>query len=64
MDERKITALKNMQRQQHSLEGTFDEKGSGIGLMLCHEFANRMGYSITVESSEGFGSTFIVHIPK
>jgi signal transduction histidine kinase len=32
--------------------------------MLCHEFANRMGYSITVESSEGFGSTFIVHIPK
>ena len=64
MDERKITALKNMQRQQHSLEGTFDEKGAGIGLMLCHEFANRMGYSITIESSEGFGSTFIVHIPK
>ncbi|MDR0262013.1 MAG: hypothetical protein LBJ04_02190 [Sphingobacterium sp.] len=64
MDERKIAALKNMQQQQHSLEGTFEEKGAGIGLMLCHEFANRMGYSITVESSEGFGSTFIVHIPK
>ncbi|WP_286883872.1 MULTISPECIES: tetratricopeptide repeat-containing sensor histidine kinase [Sphingobacterium] len=64
MDERKIAALKNMAKQQHSLEGTFEEKGAGIGLMLCHEFANRMGYSITIESSEGFGSTFIVHIPK
>ncbi|WP_367210853.1 ATP-binding protein [Sphingobacterium sp. R2] len=64
MDERKITALKSMQKQQTSLDGTFEEKGAGIGLMLCHEFANRMGYSITVESSEGFGSTFTLHIPR
>ncbi|WP_333888735.1 tetratricopeptide repeat-containing sensor histidine kinase [Sphingobacterium siyangense] len=63
MDETKIMALKGMQ-QQHSLEGTLEEKGNGIGLMLCHEFANRIKCSITIESRIGFGSTFTIHIPR
>ncbi len=63
MDETKIRALKGMQ-QQHSLDGTLEEKGNGIGLMLCHEFANRIKCSITIESRIGFGSTFTIHIPR
>lgn len=49
---------------QKSFEGTFQEKGTGIGLLLCHEFAERIGCTITIESTLGFGSTFHIHIPK
>jgi len=56
-------SFKGMQ-QQHSLDGTLEEKGNGIGLMLCHEFANRIKCSITIESRIGFGSTFTIHIPR
>ncbi len=46
-----FTALK-------SGEGTANEKGNGIGLMLCKEFAMKNGGDIWVESEEGKGATF------
>lgn len=63
MDEQTIRSLKRKDLQK-SLEGTLDEKGTGIGLMLCHEFANRIGCNIIVSSRIGFGSTFSIVIPK
>lgn len=47
-----------------STPGTADEKGTGIGLMLCKEFAEDNGGSIWVETKEGSGSTFFFTMPK
>jgi len=43
--------------------GTDNEKGTGLGLILCKEFAERHGGSIQVGSAEGKGSEFIVVLP-
>ncbi|MFW5645369.1 MAG: PAS domain S-box protein, partial [Bacteroidota bacterium] len=39
-------------------KGTVSERGTGLGLILCQEFANRHGTRIEVESEEGKGSRF------
>ena len=43
--------------------GTADEKGSGLGLILCKEFVEKHGGEIWVNSELGIGSTFIVSLP-
>jgi signal transduction histidine kinase len=44
--------------------GTADEKGTGLGLILCKEFVDKHNGKISVESTPGKGSTFIVSLPK
>lgn len=46
-----------------SRKGTADETGSGLGLILCSEFAMQLGGTISFESEEGKGTTFILHLP-
>lgn len=46
-----------------SRRGTEDEKGSGLGLILCKEFVEKQGGFITVESTPGIGSKFILNLP-
>jgi len=41
-----------------SIPGTADEKGTGLGLVLCKDFVNLVGGDIWVESSYGHGATF------
>ncbi len=43
--------------------GTNNEKGTGLGLMICHEMVNRLGGSIYVESELGKGSRFYFRLP-
>lgn len=46
-----------------STMGTNDEKGSGLGLVLCKEFVERNGGQIRAESTPGKGSRFIFTLP-
>ena len=40
--------------------GTANETGTGLGLILCHDFVKRVGGEIEVESKLSKGSTFSV----
>jgi PAS domain S-box-containing protein len=47
-----------------STRGTNDEKGTGLGLILCKEFVENHGGTIGAESKEGKGSTFYFSLPN
>jgi len=48
----------------HSTPGTAQEKGTGLGLILCREFIELNGGEIWVESELGRGSTFKFSLPR
>lgn len=48
----------------YTTRGTEDEKGSGLGLILCKEFAEAMKGGLGIESQVGVGSTFTVILPS
>ena len=38
-------------------------QGTGLGLSICHTIIKQHGGSISVESTEGLGSTFTIRLP-
>jgi signal transduction histidine kinase len=46
-----------------STPGTENEKGTGLGLKLCHDLVKINNGTISVESREGEGTCFIITLP-
>lgn len=49
-------------RKMGSSKGTDGERGSGVGLLLCKEFAESLGASLEVVSKANEGSTFTINL--
>lgn len=62
MKEEKLKELFNVSTNSSTI-GTANEKGSGLGLMLCKEFIEKHQGEIWVESEEGQGSDFKFKLP-
>jgi len=59
-----LKKLFSIDNKQPSREGTKQEKGTGLGLIICKEFVERgMKGRIFADSEEGKGSTFTFTIP-
>lgn len=51
-------------KQVFTTRGTLDEKGTGLGLILCRDFIQINGGKIWVESQENLGSNFYFTLPS
>ena len=58
--QKKIFELGSVQ----STNGTNQEKGSGLGLVLCREFIEKQGGKLWLESKPGEGTSFYFSVPK
>ncbi|MCB8994953.1 MAG: hypothetical protein H6538_05025 [Bacteroidales bacterium] len=47
----------------YSSHGTSNEKGTGLGLLICKEFIEKHGGKLNIESEEGVGSRFYFQLP-
>lgn len=48
---------------QNTLNGSLSSRGNGIGLSITQEYVQLLGGTIRLESDEGKGSIFTVHLP-
>lgn len=62
MNQKTIDSLFQINKTS-SMMGTNNEKGTGLGLIICKEFVEKNKGKILVESTEGKGSTFRIQLP-
>lgn len=49
--------------ESHSTRGTMNEKGTGLGLVVCKDFMERNNGTLSVTSELGKGAKFCLHLP-
>lgn len=62
MDNDQLNALFDITEKKSTL-GTQQEKGTGLGLVICKEFVEKNNGTLSVESTKGKGTTFRVSLP-
>lgn len=62
MNEEKLQKLFNISSNSSTI-GTANEQGSGLGLLLCKEFIEKLQGEISIKSIEGKGSEFKFTVP-
>ncbi len=62
IDEEKLATIFDID-QAKSTKGTQGERGNGLGLVLCQEFAKQNNGKITIESEEGKGTKLHLWLP-
>ncbi len=63
MTDQEITTILDTQ-DYFSKYGTGQEKGTGLGLMLCKEFISRNKGKLEIESSQNQGTAISIYLPK
>ncbi len=63
MDEEALNSLFRIEKHYTTL-GTNNEKGTGLGLILCKELIDKLNGHISVESQKGVGTKFFITLPK
>ncbi len=61
MDNDQLEKIKG--RISFTSEGERNEKGTGLGLLICNDFIELMGGKLEVESTLGVGTTFTFDLP-
>jgi signal transduction histidine kinase len=62
MNPDQLDKLFNLVEQPNRM-GTDGEPSTGLGLLICRDFIEKLGGSLLVESEEGIGSTFHFTLP-
>ena len=63
MEQDKLKTLFELDNEK-STYGTNNEKGTGLGLLICKDFVELHSGKIWAESEKGMGSTFYFTIPN
>jgi two-component system, sensor histidine kinase and response regulator len=63
MPQEQLASLFDYKTVMHT-PGTQEEKGTGLGLLLCKEFVQAGGGSLSIESREGAGTTVRISLPQ
>lgn len=62
MSKEQVQKIFSPDKAKISTKGTLEEQGAGIGLLLCHNFAESMNWKLQIESKTNIGTTFHIHI--
>jgi two-component system, sensor histidine kinase and response regulator len=58
------TIAKVLKEEYFTTNGTANESGTGLGLMICKDFIKKNGSTLSVNSKPGNGTTFRFSLPK